>query len=37
MFPDVPKGEQNKIRYEQKMITEEENTFKNKLSEEQLK
>jgi hypothetical protein len=36
LFPDVPTGQQNQITYEQKMISEEENTFKNKLSEEQL-
>ena len=37
MFPEIPEGEHNRIRYEQKMITEEENTFKNRLSEQQLK
>ena len=37
MFPDVPDGQYNDIRYEQKIIHEQENTFKNRLSPEQLK
>ena len=36
MFPDVPPGQRNTITYEQKIIVEQENTFKDKLSEEQL-
>lgn len=36
MFPPVPENEYNRIRYEQKMISEQENTFKDRLSEEQL-
>lgn len=32
----MPPGERNQITYEQVMISEQENTFKNKLSEEQL-
>lgn len=36
MFPGIPKGKTNDIKYEQKMIREDENTFKNRLSEEQL-
>jgi hypothetical protein len=36
LFPDVPPGQRNQITYEQKMIVEQENTFKNKLSDEQL-
>lgn len=36
MFPDVPEGERNQITYEQKMVSEQENTFKDRLSEQQL-
>ena len=32
LFPPVDPNERNKIRYEQKMIVEQENTFKNRLS-----
>ena len=35
-FPEVPKGEQNLITYEQKRIVEQEDTFKPRLSAEQL-
>jgi hypothetical protein len=36
MFPDVPEGERNQITYEQKIVSEQENTFKDRLSEQQL-
>ncbi len=32
MFPEVTTGQKNNIRYEQKIITEQENTFKDRLS-----